>query len=60
MKKLFFACILFFAVACGSGNNKETNADTTTSLNEGNSAGEEIIAMDTLRMDTSSHSISTP
>ena len=67
MIRLFFAGLFFLLTACGSGDNEKTASDTMkttpdtiTSLNEGNSAGEDITAIDTLRMDTSSRSISTP
>jgi len=60
MRKVLFVSLIFSAVACSSGGNTETSqngADTTTI--QGNSAGSNIIEMDTLHMDTSSQQIST-
>ncbi|HEX8357944.1 MAG TPA: hypothetical protein VF610_11045 [Segetibacter sp.] len=59
MKKLFSTSVLFLLFSCGSGNSEEA-ADTGAKATEGNSAGSEIIARDSARMDTNSHSIQTP
>ena len=55
MRILFFAGILFFAIACGSGENSNTplNNENNNTPNKGNSAGSNIIEMDTMHMDTS-------
>lgn len=58
MRKLFFITIVFVAVACGSSTNEEAVSDTTRTKETGNSAGSDIIGIDTMRMDTSSKSIS--
>jgi hypothetical protein len=60
MKKQFFAGLLFFAAACSSGESSNTAAESDTAKQgPGNSAGSEIIGMDTARMDTGTGSIST-
>lgn len=60
MKKIFYTGILLFAIACNSGGNTNNATDNaTTNSVKGNSAGSNVIEMDTLRMDTSGHAIST-
>ncbi len=60
MKKIFYTSILFSAVACSSGGNTNNTSDSAnTNSIKGNSAGSNIIEIDTLHMDTSGHSIST-
>lgn len=60
MKKIFYGGILLFAFACNSGGNTNNATDSATSNSvNGNSAGSNVIEMDTLHMDTSGHAIST-
>jgi hypothetical protein len=54
MRKIFLSVILFTLIACGSKTNSETNRSTE----QGNSGGSNVIAVDTMRMDTSAQSIS--
>ena len=58
MKSICIALLLVTLVACGSNTTSGDAADTTRSTTVGNSAGSDIIAMDTMRMDTSARSIS--
>ena len=54
MKVLFFAGLLFSAIACGSPENSNTPKNNENNTpNKGNSAGSNIIEMDTMHMDTS-------
>ncbi|HEX8460922.1 MAG TPA: hypothetical protein VF623_05815 [Segetibacter sp.] len=55
MKKIIFASLLVSLVACG-GKNESSSSDRSTGA--GNSAGSDVIAVDTMRMDTSLRSIS--
>ena len=55
MKKLLVAGV-FFTVSCGSGGNTNASSDNAdTSVKKGNSAGSNIVEMDTLHMDTGTH-----
>jgi hypothetical protein len=58
MRKLFFAGLLFIVASCGANQNEETTSDSTRANVQGNSGGSDIIGVDTMRMDTSSRSIS--
>ena len=54
MRILFFAGILFSAIACGSPENSNIHKNNENNTpNKGNSAGSNIIEMDTMHMDTS-------
>lgn len=58
MRKLFLASALFFCISCGSKGDINTSSDSANiETNKGNAAGSNIVEMDTLRMDTSNHSI---
>ncbi len=55
MKTLFFAGVLFFSIACGSGESSSTPANSESNTpDKGNSGGSDIIGMDTMHMDTGS------
>ncbi len=57
MRNLLIAGLLFFVAGCTSNEGKAGNADSTKTT-QGNSGGSDIIATDTMHMDTSSKSIS--
>lgn len=60
MKNLFYASLLLFIVSCGSAGNKSDSLDSSENRNatKGNSAGSNVIKMDTMHMDTSGQNIS--
>lgn len=55
MRKIFCGAVVILLVSCGSGDTKSTSGNNTPA--GGNSAGSNIISMDTLRIDTSGQSI---
>ena len=61
MKNFFYTTMLFFIVSCGSTETKSDSLDSSENRNatKGNSAGSNVIEMDTMHMDTSGQKIST-
>ena len=55
MRNIFLAVLLLSLSACGSGKNEGVASD---SVKQGNSAGSDIIGIDTMHLDTSTKSIS--
>jgi hypothetical protein len=60
MKKMFYPALLLFAFLFTSCGNKNNSSNTTENAPaKGNSAGSNIIEMDTMHMDTSGNNILT-
>lgn len=57
MRRLFIGCLVVMLISCGTSETGKENSESKNNP-EGNSAGEAVIARDTMRMDTSSKSIS--